>query len=402
MTAAAARRRFAALFGFMVAVVFVLLGFSFPHWQWFGTSAHPAAVSALDDGLSRLNASLAVLPAEVSALDDGLSRLNEALLAARSQALSFVDDLRGGAGAGLSASRLRGSGAAVAALSSVPRLIWQTYRTLPLPPKPAEISGSWALKNPGWEHRLVDDEGARAVLETHFPSDRVRFGNLSLLEAYDAFPLGVMRADTWRYAVLFALGGVYADVDASCVMPISDWLPSAVSRRCGLVIGLENDAHLCNWVIMSKPGHHVLRTVLELIIERSAPSYKLSSVENMVHERTGPALFTAAVAKAIGCEEEAKGPHASRRIYDGLLAGTCGRAAEDVCILPAAHVNKIYVVNHYGSQKENQPGWEGCEELEGVLRISWSLFRIRERRIKKKMSPHLRSHCRFMILFVGI
>ena len=31
--------------------------------------------------------------------------------------------------------------------------------------------------------------------------------------AYRSFPLGVMRADMWRYAVLYDRGGLYADID---------------------------------------------------------------------------------------------------------------------------------------------------------------------------------------------
>ncbi len=34
---------------------------------------------------------------------------------------------------------------------------------------------------------------------------------------FRAYPLGVMRADFWRYAILFAHGGLYADMDCRCV-----------------------------------------------------------------------------------------------------------------------------------------------------------------------------------------
>ena len=42
--------------------------------------------------------------------------------------------------------------------------------------------------------------------------------------AYRSFPLGVMRADMWRYAVLYKRGGLYADVDVR-------WVSKTGSRR---------------------------------------------------------------------------------------------------------------------------------------------------------------------------
>ncbi len=32
-------------------------------------------------------------------------------------------------------------------------------------------------------------------------------------QVWQSYPLGVMRADMWRYAALFINGGIYADMD---------------------------------------------------------------------------------------------------------------------------------------------------------------------------------------------
>ena len=37
-----------------------------------------------------------------------------------------------------------------------------------------------------------------------------------MYDIYSSFPIGVMKADFFRYAVLLAHGGVYADVDTAC------------------------------------------------------------------------------------------------------------------------------------------------------------------------------------------
>lgn len=88
------------------------------------------------------------------------------------------------------------------------------------------------------------------------------------LRVYRSFPLAVMKADFWRYAILYARGGVYADIDVQARRPVASWLPpvdGSVSElafapyykrlswdQCKVVIGLENDAHFCQWVSVGR------------------------------------------------------------------------------------------------------------------------------------------------------
>ena len=46
-----------------------------------------------------------------------------------------------------------------------------------------------------------------------------------IIELYDTVPLGVMRADIWRYSILYVNGGIYADWDVTNLTPIQKWLP---------------------------------------------------------------------------------------------------------------------------------------------------------------------------------
>lgn len=61
--------------------------------------------------------------------------------------------------------------------------------------------------------------------------------HLTAVQVFKAFPYGVMKADFWRYAVMYVYGGLYADIDAISVKPIDEWLDPS----CTAVIGLEND-----------------------------------------------------------------------------------------------------------------------------------------------------------------
>jgi mannosyltransferase OCH1-like enzyme len=41
-----------------------------------------------------------------------------------------------------------------------------------------------------------------------------------------SFPVGAMRSDFWRYAVIYMHGGIYGDIDTWCKRPVQQWLPA--------------------------------------------------------------------------------------------------------------------------------------------------------------------------------
>ena len=40
-----------------------------------------------------------------------------------------------------------------------------------------------------------------------------------------------MRADMWRYAILYAFGGIYADIDVLALHPMEQWLPPVADGK---------------------------------------------------------------------------------------------------------------------------------------------------------------------------
>ncbi len=53
-----------------------------------------------------------------------------------------------------------------------------------------------------------------------------------------------MKADFWRYAVMYFYGGVYMDIDAMPLKALRDFKHYPFEEK-RVVIGLENDEHLC-------------------------------------------------------------------------------------------------------------------------------------------------------------
>ena len=136
-----------------------------------------------------------------------------------------------------------------------------------------------------------------------------------IMEAYSALPLAILKADYFRYLILLARGGIYADIDTEVLKPAHQWLPeTSPANTVALIVGIEADPtredwnlwysrriQFCQWVMRSKVGHPVvLDTVIritETTLERKKEG-KLRGKEfkslNII-EWTGPAVWTDAI-----------------------------------------------------------------------------------------------------------
>ena len=96
--------------------------------------------------------------------------------------------------------------------SAIPFVLWQTYKTWELPKPAQDAAASWTGLNPDLASRIYSDPEASNFM--------LRTLGAEVLAIYEGFPLGVMRADFWRYSILWAQGGIYADIDTSCARPV--------------------------------------------------------------------------------------------------------------------------------------------------------------------------------------
>lgn len=140
-----------------------------------------------------------------------------------------------------------------------------------------EGQAQWAVKNPGFVHELFNDDTTFATVKhlyQHAPE---------VVEAYKLMPEVILKMDFFKYLILFAKGGVYADVDTVPLQPVPNWIPENVSpKELGIIIAVCSDSKLANWrldtvrrlefgnfVIQSKPGHPILREIIALITENT-------------------------------------------------------------------------------------------------------------------------------------
>lgn len=190
-----------------------------------------------------------------------------------------------------------------------PAYIWQTWKTTPNRGKFdfREQEASWTELHPGFVHEVITDDVAVALLRLLYA------GVPDVLEAYRALPLAVLKADFFRYLILFARGGIYTDIDTYAIRSAIEWVPPSIPREhVGLVVGIEADPdredwadwysrriQFCQWTIQAKPGHPALRETIARLTEETLRRKRSGELESTpdwgVVEFTGPALWTDAL-----------------------------------------------------------------------------------------------------------
>jgi len=208
---------------------------------------------------------------------------------------------------------------------------------------------------------MTDQQGDSFVRE-HF-SDRP-----DIVDLFLRLPIPIVKADLFRYLVLVAKGGIYADIDVFCDQPISAWLPQEHLNSIdsiNLVIGLEFDfdfrgpyeevaSQFANWVIAAKPGNKHLKHVIDTAV---AGIYGTAEKNNVDIEHielwmfkdvvniAGPKRMTLAILESLSGDLE-------RLVDDRMISSTTEpRLVGDVLIMP----NVAFAATQAGFPKDRGP-----------------------------------------------
>jgi len=157
------------------------------------------------------------------------------------------------------------------------------------------------------------------VDESNTPFVEERFQDRpALLAFWKDLNVTILRADMIRYLAMLAEGGVYSDLDTSCLKPIEQWIPERFSREnINAVVGVEYDdttyrmfvrpMSFCQWTLMAKPGHPIFEAVVARVIHhleylarvKNTDLGNLEVEKKEVLEGTGPGAFTDAVMEVL-------------------------------------------------------------------------------------------------------
>ncbi|WP_447553413.1 glycosyltransferase family 32 protein [Vreelandella sp. EE22] len=158
--------------------------------------------------------------------------------------------------------------------TAIPRTLWQTNFTdrVTLPVYLNYLFNR--LMAPRFEYRFMVTQARHTFIERHFDP--------RVVQSYTRLQIGAAQADFWRLLVLYHHGGVYMDIDAHAIWPLSR------------VVGTENRelfvttrrGDISNYFIASQAKNPHLLALIEQV-QRNIET----GTQTNVFELTGPGVF---------------------------------------------------------------------------------------------------------------
>lgn len=171
---------------------------------------------------------------------------------------------------------------------------------------------SWEEFKRDFNHIFLIDPAQEQVVRNFSANNLhdIEFAYINLLNK------AVLQADFFRYMVVFAFGGIWADADTWLRRPFDEWISMAsvgaktcniakLERKVGMIVGIEyeHSQTLVQYVFAAKQGHPVLLELIAGIIELS-PELAIKVDKNQlgigdILRGTGPSRFSEVVAQWI-------------------------------------------------------------------------------------------------------
>lgn len=185
---------------------------------------------------------------------------------------------------------------------AIPNVIYQTWGSYKFGRTHARLLSEFRALNDDFSFQFFDD---RQLAEEYMAE---AYKGQPILDIFNRARFGPMKADIWRYCIVFDRGGFYCDINKSVRVRLRDLLAPDAS---GLIsfesrdfpAGAEEsslsaiqhpDKVVMNWMFGFAPGHRLLAQVIDGIVAKYL-SYKGRVVKNPKREIiqfTGPEHLT--------------------------------------------------------------------------------------------------------------
>lgn len=277
--------------------------------------------------------------------------------------------------------------------------IWQTWKvglddpTFPDAYKKYQLT--WDKNNIGYAHHVINDD------QCHELVGQLYSGVPDVVKAYNMLPKSILKADFFRYLILYARGGVYSDIDTVSLKPILEWASAnntllGKPLNAGLVVGIEADPdrpdwkdwyarriQFCQWTIQAKKGHPMLRELIANITHITLTRAKKGSLNKVegkdsggdIMNWTGPGIWTDNVFGYMNAILQSPENYKKKKRDDSIVTWAMFTgmenpiAVDDVLILPITSFSPN--VNQMGSKSVDDPmayvhhifsgNWKGAE-----------------------------------------
>ena len=200
-----------------------------------------------------------------------------------------------------------------------PKKIWQSWKVDPtrFEFRDAERARTWTVKNPTYRYEVLTDDNAMSWVEEHYGPNGLN--RPDIVSTYrDLENIKIIQSDLLRYLIMYAVGGVYADIDVEALRSIDHFIPKRVDQlEIDMLIGVETDEprlknhpilgsksqSFCQWTFMCKPRvpvmmkliDHILDWINDLARAQNKPISEVKLDFDGVLSGTGPSAFTNAI-----------------------------------------------------------------------------------------------------------
>lgn len=189
-------------------------------------------------------------------------------------------------------------------LGNIPAKVFQTWETRNLTRRLHRSVSQFRLLNPELSFKLFDAEARDAYMEEHW-------SHRAIFSVYKDAKFGPLKADVFRYCILFEQGGFYFDISKGVTRPLREFIEPDSSELLSsegnlshreapkhLVGRLRNPRHLvAQWGFGFAPRHRILELQIQSIENRQG-AYRNRSYINpkaAILEFSGPLPFTDSV-----------------------------------------------------------------------------------------------------------
>lgn len=234
------------------------------------------------------------------------------------------------------------SSLAVPIAQGFPKKIWQTWKIDPLQfeERDSTTARTWLQKNPNFRYEVLTDNNDMGYVEQHFGAGG--FNRPDIVEMYRSINATIIKADLLRYMVMYAEGGVYADIDVEALKAVSRFIPDHRydENDIDMVIGVEIDQpgfknhpvlgkksqSFCQWTFMARPKLPVMLQLIENIMswldglakEQGVPVSEVVLDFDQVISGTGPSAFTLAILRQMNIDAPQGAPEITWDVFHDL------------------------------------------------------------------------------------
>jgi hypothetical protein len=130
----------------------------------------------------------------------------------------------------------------------IPKIVFQTSRSRCITPRLYELTQKWRF--PGWSYYFYDDDALMRILHEAY----AEFPHLQLFTE-SCIKYGTIKADLWRYLVLWKYGGLYADLDS---VPSSNFTGDTIRAEDDSFFVVESFHLLSQYFMAISPKHPLM------------------------------------------------------------------------------------------------------------------------------------------------